>query len=203
MTRRKRRHWMRNAALKRVKVAAPDLVVLVEHGAASPETALRLVTAGLPHLSVVVREGDALVGPFVVPVGAGGPRTGSGVEGVGQAAGPGRLPARGTACLRCLDLHRGDVDPSWPLVAAQLVCRPPTSSGPAGEPVALAALGAALAAAEALTYLDTGVPRTRGATYEIAMPDLLPRLRAWAVHPDCGCTALPRTPVPALAPTGQ
>ena len=79
----------------------------------------------------------------------------------------------------------------------------PTSSGPAGEPVALAALGAALAAAEALTYLDAGVPRTRGATYEIAMPDLLPRLRAWAVHPDCGCTALPRTPVPALAPTGQ
>lgn len=183
--------------------SAPDLVVLVEHGAASPETALRLVTAGLPHLSVVVREGDALVGPLVVPLGAGGRRTGGAVEDEGVPAGQGRAPARGSACLRCLDLHRGDVDPAWPLVVAQLVCRPPTSSGPPGEPVALAALGAALAAAEALTHLDGGAPRTRGATYEIAMPDLLPRLRAWAVHPDCGCTALPRTPVPALARAGR
>ncbi|MGW6129248.1 ThiF family adenylyltransferase [Cellulomonas sp. NPDC055163] len=182
---------------------APDLVVLVEHGAASPETALRLVTAGLPHLSVVVREGDALVGPLVVPVGAGEPRTGGPVGGAGTSARPGPPLGRGSACLRCLDLHRGDVDPAWPLVVAQLVCRPPTSSGPAGEPVALAGVGAALAAGEALTYLDAGVPRTRGATYEIAMPDLLPRLRAWAVHPDCGCTALPRTPVPALARTGH
>ncbi|MFS0700543.1 ThiF family adenylyltransferase [Cellulomonas sp. 179-A 4D5 NHS] len=181
----------------------PDLVVLVEHGAASPETALRLVTAGLPHLSVVLRECDALVGPLVVPVGAGEPRTRGAGEGAGPPAVAGRPPRNGSACLRCLDLHRGDVDPAWPLVVAQLVCRPPTSSGPAGEPVALAGLGAALAAAEALTHLDGGVPRTRGATYEIAMPDLHPRLRAWAVHPDCGCTALPRTPVPALARTGH
>ncbi|WP_258726250.1 ThiF family adenylyltransferase [Cellulomonas sp. NS3] len=182
---------------------APDLVVLVEHGAASPETALRLVTAGLAHLSVVVREGDALVGPLVVPVGAGGRRAGDAVAGGGPSAAPARPLGRGSACLRCLDLHRGDVDPAWPLVVAQLVCRPPTSSGPAGEPVALAGLGSALAAAEALTYLDGGVPRTRGATYELAMPDLLPALRAWAVHPDCGCTALPRTPVPALARPGR
>ena len=120
-----------------------------------------------------------------------------------RSAVPVRSGGAGSACLRCLDLHRGDVDPAWPLVAAQLVCRPPTSSGPQGEPVALAGLGAALTAAEALTFLDGGVPRTRGATYEIVLPDLVPRLRAWAVHPDCGCTALPRTPVPALARTGR
>ncbi|MBB2922713.1 ThiF family adenylyltransferase [Cellulomonas cellasea] len=181
----------------------PDVVVLVEHGAASPETALRLVTAGLPHLSVVVREGDALVGPLVVPVGAGDGRRGGAAAEAGHGATPADPPGAGSACLRCLDLHRGDVDPAWPLVAAQLVCRPPTSSGPPGEPVALAGLGAALAAAETLTYLDGGTPRTRGAAYEIAMPDLMPRLRPWAVHPDCGCTALPPTPVPVLARAGR
>jgi hypothetical protein len=157
---------------------------------------------GLPHLSVVVREGDALVGPCVVPV-AGAAAGAPSSTGGSSAAGAGSAAGAAAACLRCLDLHRGDVDPAWPLVAAQLVCRPPTSSGPAGEPAALAALAAALAAAEVLTYLDGGVPRTRGATYEVAMPDLMPRLRPWAVHPDCGCTALPRTPVPALTRAGR
>lgn len=190
---------------------APDLVVLVEHGAASPETAVRLVTAGLPHLSVVVREADALVGPLVVPVGAPvhaardrpdpRPRTGHAVDPSGARAAT--HGGTGTACLRCLDLHRGDVDPAWPLVAAQLVCRPPTSSGPAVEPAALAGLAAALAGAEALTHLDGGVPRTRGAAYELALPDLMPRLRHWAVHPDCGCTALPGATVPDVARVGR
>jgi hypothetical protein len=140
--------------------------VLVERDAVNPATALSLVTAGTTHLSVVVREADALVGSLVVP--GAGPR------------------------LRCLDLHRAGLDPSWPTVAAQLVLRPATTTPPSGEPGILAGVCGALAAAEVLAHLDGGSPATRGASYEVTLPGVAPRLRPWVVHPDCGCATLPR-----------
>lgn len=75
-----------------------DLVVLVEEHVADPTRHRPLVTAGTPHLSVVVREASVIVGPLVRP---------------------GRGP-----CLRCLDAWRTDADPAWPAVAAQLAVRP-------------------------------------------------------------------------------
>jgi hypothetical protein len=143
---------------------APDVVVLVERDAVDPATALALVTAGTTHLSVVVREADAVVGPLVVP-----------------GAGP---------CLRCVDLHRVDVDPAWPLVAAQLVSRRAAMAALSGEAGVLAGVCGALAAAEVLAHLDGGSPATRGASYEVTLPDVAPRRRQWSVHPDCGCTAV-------------
>ncbi|MFI2754777.1 ThiF family adenylyltransferase, partial [Cellulomonas sp. P22] len=140
----------------------PDVVVHVERGAADPAGAVALLAAGVAHLSVVVREADALVGPMVVP-----------------GAGP---------CLRCLDLHRTDVDPAWPAVAAQLVSAPPRGTPPPGEPGVLAGVCGALAAAMVLEHLDDAAVRTRGRTLEVAMPDVLPRVRRWEVHPQCGCT---------------
>lgn len=76
-----------------------DLVVLVEHDVADPALHRPLVTEGIAHLSIVMREASALVGPLVRP---------------------GR-----TACLRCLDLHRSDADDAWPTIAAQLAVRRP------------------------------------------------------------------------------
>ncbi len=73
----------------------PDLVVLVDSGVADPVRHTPLRDAGAAHLSVVVREASVLVGPLVVP---------------------GR-----TSCLTCVELHRADADPAWPMVAAQLV----------------------------------------------------------------------------------
>lgn len=78
--------------------AEADLVVLVEHHVADPARHRPLVTDGVAHLSVVVREASLLVGPLVRP---------------------GRTP-----CLRCLDCHRADADPAWPRLAAQLAVRP-------------------------------------------------------------------------------
>jgi len=155
---------------------APDVILHVEHGAADPATAVALIASGATHLSVVLREADACVGPFVVP---------------GQAP-----------CLRCLDLHRADADPAWPTVAAQLVMAPPRGVPTAGEPGVLAGVCAALAAAEVLAHLDGRAPRTRGSTIEVAMPDVLPRLREWEAHPQCGCASLPPAspPAPAAAP---
>lgn len=79
--------------------ARPDLVVLVEHGAVDPVRARPLMREDIPHLPVLVRELDVVVGPLVRP-----------------GEGP---------CLRCLDLHHCDDDARWPAVATQLTARPP------------------------------------------------------------------------------
>lgn len=140
----------------------PDVMVLVEHGVADAHRARVLQSESVVHLSVVVREADVMVGPLVLP--------GS------------------SACLRCLDLHRTDADDRWPAVAAQLAG---TLAPPAvGEESVLAAISGALAAGQVLAQLDGTGPRTRGAAFEIALPDAVPRVRAWPVHPECGCTGL-------------
>ncbi|GIG19308.1 thiamin biosynthesis protein [Cellulomonas chitinilytica] len=147
----------------------PDVLVLVERAAADPARAPVLLSAATPHLSVVVREADAVVGPLVVP-----------------GDGP---------CLRCLDLHRTDVDPAWPLLVAQLLGAPAAaSSGPVGEVGTVSGVCAALAAAAVVGHLDGTSSHLRGVTFEVGLPDVVPRRRTWAVHPDCGCTALPAVP---------
>ena len=140
----------------------PDVVVVVEHGAADAHRARLLMTAGVVHLSVVVREADVVIGPLVVP--------GS------------------SACLRCLDLHRTDADDRWPAVATQLAGQSGRPRG--GEESVLAAIAGALAAGQVLAELDGTGARTRGAALEVALPDAVPRLRRWPVHPSCGCTGL-------------
>ena len=140
----------------------PDVMVLVEHGAADTIRARALMSAAVVHLSVVVREADVVVGPLVRP-GA-------------------------SACLRCLDLHRTDADACWPAVAAQLVTA--ARSRGADEETVLAAIAGPLTAAQVLAQLDGTFPRTLGAALEIALPDAIPRVREWSMHPRCGCTDL-------------
>jgi hypothetical protein len=138
----------------------PDVLVLVEHGATDAVRARVLMSEGVVHLSVLVRDGDVVVGPLVRP--------GS------------------SACLRCLDLYRADADEHWPAVAAQLVATGRTR--PPEEETVLAAVAGALAAGQVLAQLDGTFPRTLGAALEIALPEAVPRLRVWSVHPRCGCT---------------
>src|ERR1043165_2502573 len=83
------------ALLPPVQPGSPDLVVLTDAAVPAPELVRKLLTDGVPHLSVRVREGIGIVGPFV---------------------GPGR-----SSCLGCADLHRADLDHAWPSIAAQLV----------------------------------------------------------------------------------
>lgn len=146
-----------------VRTAAPgrravDLVVLVEHGVADPVRYRTLVDDDIAHLSVVVREASVLVGPLVVP---------------------GR-----TACLRCADLHRADRDPAWAVLAAQLAG---SGRGPSGEETSMAAVAAALAAAQVLAHLDGRPGAVLDASLEIRLPDLVPGRVSRPVHPDCGC----------------
>ncbi len=141
--------------------APPDVLVVVEAGAADPVRGERLVGLDVTHLSVVVREADTVVGPLVVP-----------------GAGP---------CLRCLDLHRADLDPAWPLLLSQLV------GGEGVEPAAVALVASGLAVAAVLGVVD-GRPPVVGRTWEVGLPDAVPRERRWQPHRRCGCTGLPDEP---------
>ena len=138
----------------------PDLVVLVGHGAVDPLRSDGLLREDVPHLAVLVRERDVVVGPLVLP--------GS------------------SACLRCLDLHRRDRDAEWPALVPQLAAG---SDGTCGaEESALSSLGAALAVAQALAHLDARCrPASVDATLEVALPDGLVDVRPWSAHAACGC----------------
>lgn len=149
-------------------VPAVDLVVLVDRSAADATRSDRLLAADVAHLSVVIRETSVVVGPLV-------------------------LPGRGP-CLRCLDLHRSERDPQWPLVLAQLLSERHRRRA-AREETALAQSAAALAALQVLGHLDRhAVPASVGATLEVELPDGLTSRRPWPIHPVCGCHWPPSAP---------
>lgn len=104
------------------------------------------------------------------------------VRSLGDAVwvGPLVIPGR-TPCLRCTDLTRAGADPGWPTVLAQL-----------GRlrlrlPALLTGWAAAVAATQALAFLDGGRPETAGATMELTAADLRTELRIWPSHAECGC----------------
>jgi len=102
---------------------------------------------------------------------------------VGPLVVPGRTP-----CLRCVSLARGERDPHWPVLAAQLVGAAPTV-----EPcdVVLASLVSSLAAREALAWIDgADRPATCGGVLEYDLRAGTLRRRTVTAHPSCGCGAL-------------
>ena len=143
----------------------PDLAVIATAAPVDTEVRAALHHAGIPHLVAGLRETTAVIGPLVVP---------------------GR-----TSCLRCADLHRRDRDPSWPLVAAQLVVRDPHHAAPCD--VALAVTAAGLASMQALAFLDGRHSPTAEGSLELCHPDWRIRRRSWPPHPACGCIEVPAT----------
>jgi hypothetical protein len=112
----------------------PALIVLTEDDVG--ETAALLTRDGLPHLLAGVRERRGVVGPLVLP---------------------GSAP-----CLHCLDLVRTEIDPGWPILAAQ-------------------------AALQVLELLEGGTPGSVGGTLELTLPGWRWRRRSWPRHPGCPC----------------
>lgn len=139
----------------------PDLVVLVDSRVADAVQHRALLAADVPHLSVVLREASALIGPLVRP---------------------GR-----SACLRCAELHRTDRDPGWPALAAQLG----VARDACPEESVLAAVTSAFAAAQVLAFLDGRASLADDGALDISLPDLVPRSVPVPQHPDCGCCAVP------------
>ncbi|WP_116114233.1 hypothetical protein [Austwickia chelonae] len=133
----------------------PGLVVLFSPVAASSIRAGLWRNARVPHLPVVYDTNRVTVGPVVVP---------------------------GAPCLRCLDLHRCDKDPSWPLFLARLDHGIPS---PQVEPTACA-LGAGLAALmiRNLWLEERHLP---GVSLEVALPEPTVIQRRWSFHARCDC----------------
>ncbi|MCK9792369.1 ThiF family adenylyltransferase [Isoptericola sp. 4D.3] len=157
-----RRHPRLRAGAELPDDRLPDVVVVVEAHAARSDRYERLLGAAVPHLPVVVREADVLLGPLV-------------------------LPGR-SACVGCTDRHAADADVSWPHVVADLA----RGAAPeAAHETTLAATAAALAAGQVLALLDGGTPATVGRVLELALPEAVPRVRDVVPHPRCGCTRLP------------
>lgn len=159
---------MADAALRaapQVRVSAcrpPDLVVLTDVVVPEPAVVSGLLADRVPHLLAYAHEGAAAVGPLVWP---------------------GR-----SSCLRCAELHRADLDKTWPKLAAQLVGRTAASD------LATTLLAAALAAEQAFAALagpgaGRPVPATWGATLELDPVGASLRRRPRPPHPRCHCGA--------------
>ncbi|ODR05791.1 cyclodehydratase [Mycolicibacillus koreensis] len=145
------------------RVAGADLVVLADTLVVDPRLLRALHAARVAHLAVRVRDGVGLIGPLVIP-------------GV-------------THCLTCADLHRGDRDPAWPALAAQL--RETVGSADPATVLATGALALAevnrVVAAVRGTAVDPAPPPTWNATveFDVAAGTLL--TRRWQRHPRCRC----------------
>lgn len=148
--------------LPRVHGTGPPIMSLVASAGPRARDELDdLVRAGRPHLLVATVEGRVELGPFVMP---------------GQ-----------TACLRCLDAHRGERDPRRSLVLEQYAAAGPRRDGvpePVDEPVFATAL--AWAARDCLTWLEGYRPTlwSRSITFG---PGMAADDRTWMRHPHCGC----------------
>jgi hypothetical protein len=130
------------------------------------------VRSGTPHLVVAERPDGTWLGPYVVP--------------------------DVTACLRCVDAHRGELDPRRPLVVEQHAGDPPLA-GP-GTDATVRAMALAWAVRDLARAAEGGRPATWSAQVQLDPAGqegtAAPRVTPYARHPHCGCTwAEPLRPV--------
>ncbi len=149
------------------------VLLLVGVGEPRRELLDELVSAGVAHLLLRFSEGDAVIGPFVVP-GA-------------------------TACLRCVDAHLGERDPRWSLLVeqqARLTARPRRDG--VADPVdpLLAQLAVSWAARDLATAARPGAEAPATWSTTIRLPPDLAGFEAtgWMRHPGCGCSLDGPTP---------
>lgn len=160
------RSGMRPAARRSERAARSRGLVGALVGLGEPDRELvdGWTRAGTPFIVVRLTEGRAVVGPLVVP-------------GV-------------TACLRCVDAHHTDADPSWPLLVRQYAAASSSDRRDGvPEPLdpALGALAVAWAARDLATFAGGGRPSTWSATLTFDAGLSSMETRPWLRHPECGC----------------
>ena len=137
--------------------AAPAALLVVADAAVPRDRLDQAVRAGVPHLLVQGGPGTLEVGPFVVP-------------GL-------------TACVRCVDAHRGEHDPRRSLVLEQWAG---AATGTEPRDPALTALALAWAVRDLVAFVDGDEPGTWSATVALGGdPEAGPR--RFTRHPHCGC----------------
>lgn len=139
---------------------AAAAVVFVTHRVVAPGAVSTLMAADVAHVPVVLTGSGAEIGPFVTP---------------------GR-----TACLACVTAHRRDADPSWPVVAAQLLGRPVDSEG-----AVLLEAGIVAGRLIAERARNPALHRTRSVALRAG--SLHRNVRSHLPHAECRCRSLGET----------
>ena len=152
------------AAASSRRPAEDEVVALVGVGEPQRDLVDPWVRDGHAHLLLRVGEGAVTVGPFVRP---------------GQ-----------TACLRCIDAHHTDADPSWPLLVTQYADlaghdRPDGAAEPVDR--LSTAIGTAWAARDIASYVEGRAPSSWSTTIRLEPALTSLESRAWLRHPACGC----------------
>jgi hypothetical protein len=152
----------------------PDLAVVISSFATAPRRTAGWLRDDVPHLLVEFGERTVRAGPVVVP-----------------GAGP---------CARCIEQHRTDIDPAWPIVASQLCDRTAPAADALGIGVA-ASLSAQVIvdhlASPALSPWRNTVVAWHHPVLGAAWPQTAEPGAGWAarvfqhvavrMHPACGC----------------
>lgn len=139
-----------------------DLVISVSNDVTDDRLLAELMHHEHPHLPVVLRDHDVLIGPLVVP---------------GE-----------TACSECIDRHRADQDPQWLDICRTMRQRAAArdSTGPEESALALSAAGSAVL--QSLLLID-GVNRPSGwsSVVQLRAADGSSTAQGYTPHPGCGC----------------
>jgi hypothetical protein len=138
--------------------SAADLVVAAVDDIPDRSMSDDLMRAGKPHVWASLRDLVGVVGPLVLP---------------GE-----------TACLRCVDAARTELDPTWPTVVSAGAARPRATSP--CDPL-VATVVAAWAVQEAAIWASGLVPTAYGAVIDIPLGLGPVTQRLHSVHPQCGC----------------
>lgn len=143
----------------------PDLGLLVGVGEPDRDLLDDWLRARVPHLLLRLTEGSALVGPFVLP---------------GESS-----------CLRCIDAHYTDADPTWPLLVRQYAeasrsARYDRVPEPVDPLLTAAAVG--WLARDAATWCEGDRPSLWSAVLRLDPTLREVECRSWRRHPACGCS---------------
>jgi hypothetical protein len=135
-----------------------DLIVLAADTEPARSRADAALHTGLPHLWASIRDCVGLVGPFVLP-GA-------------------------SACLRCSDAARADIDPAWPTLVDEATR---TAAIVPALDLPLVAAVAALVVHDVAVWASGLGPQTLGGIVEIPYGFGPVQRVAVDQHPQCGC----------------
>lgn len=140
-----------------------DLVIHVANDITDEQLQAELMHKDQPHLPVVLRDRDVLIGPLVVP---------------GH-----------TACIGCVDRHRGDQDPQWAGICRTMRTRASIEAEAPPEESATALFAAGSAVLQSLLLID-GVNRPSGWSMvtQLRTADGSSTTHSYEPHPACGCT---------------
>lgn len=134
------------------------LVVVASDGEPVREGSDALIRGGVPHLWAYLRDLVGVVGPFVIP--------------------------GDSACLRCVDAARAELDPAWLVLVSEQTAQP-LRVAPRDQ--ILVAVVAALAVHEAAVWASELRPQTQDGVLEVPHGCGEVQREAFVTHPHCGC----------------